>query len=79
MGIGSFELMQGTGRSGFGTICAQKRPGGPSKGRGSERTRRDTKKMARALLLREFIFAMRPKLAHLPTTFSGQLSALEST
>ena len=71
MGIGSFELMQGTRRSDFGTIRAQKRPGGPSKGRGSERTRRDTKKMARALLLREFIFAMRPKFTPLPTDFSG--------
>ena len=38
---------------------------------------RDTKK-ARALSLREFIFAMRPKFAHLPTTFSGQFSVLES-
>ena len=62
MGIGSFELMQGTRRSDFGTIRAQKRPGGPSKGRGSERTRRDTKKMARALLLRELIFANAPQI-----------------
>ena len=71
MGIGSFELMQGTRRRDFGTIRAQKRPGGPSKGRGSERTRRDTKKMARALLLREFIFAMSRKFTPPPKIYPG--------
>ena len=70
--------MQGTRRSDFGAIRAQKRPDGPSRGRGGELTHPRYKK-ARALSLREFIFAMRPKFSHLPTTFSGQLSALEST